>query len=180
VTIEMMRPKHSEHELYTIGEQKEELLFQLANDDGQDEAYTEALMTSLEALDWDIDERVNSLLAVYRNCKAFEESAKAEKDRLARLQKGAQMQAERIRGAIKSVMERDGRRSMKLLNGTLSIPEKGAESVEILDLSLLPEGTYNIPTDIIPDKNEIKRRLKAGEEVPGAQLVRGEPALTIR
>ena len=54
----------------------------------------------------------------------------------------------------------------------------GPQSVEIVDEGLLPEEFFRITKT--PNKTLIGEKLKAGEDVPGAQLSNGGESLTIR
>lgn len=66
----------------------------------------------------------------------------------------------------------------------LALPEAtitvsaGRSTVSIIDIDALPQGTFS--TERKPDKAAIKRLIDAGEDVPGAALVVGENALTVR
>jgi hypothetical protein len=67
---------------------------------------------------------------------------------------------------------------------TIILPEasiwatKGRVSVNVLNLDDLPQGYYRVKREA--DKGAIKSALEQGEEIPGAELVTGEPTLTIR
>lgn len=62
---------------------------------------------------------------------------------------------------------------------TISLSE-GRSSVSIDDINLLPFELTEIVESVRPKLDEIKRRLEAGETVPGASLRTGEPYITIR
>lgn len=165
--------------LYAIVDKMEELQQLRESGDMTDEGLKEALDNAWDEIEGDFNEKVNRALAVYRNHKALADAAKIEKERIAAIQKSAEGQMDWMKGYLLSQMQRAGIKKVKTVMGTVSI-RAGSESVNITDETLLPDGTYNIPTDIIPDKNEIKRRFKEGEEVPGAELIRGPDGLTIR
>ena len=57
---------------------------------------------------------------------------------------------------------------------------KGRTRTEITDLAAIPSQLCTVKTTTAPDTDAIKRLLEAGEDVPGAQLVRGGDTLTIR
>ena len=62
---------------------------------------------------------------------------------------------------------------------TISLSE-GRTTVSIDDKNALPFDLTEIVEDVRPKMDEIKRRLEAGEVVPGASLRTGDPYVTIR
>lgn len=85
--------------------------------------------------------------------------------------------ADAMRSLIRSLMISANLKSLPLPAATISI-QAGRQSVQITDEAAIP--TQLTVTKRTPDKAAIGAALKAGEEVPGAQLVTGEPSLTIR
>ena len=67
----------------------------------------------------------------------------------------------------------------KLKAGGYSFYYASQPSVFIEDVSLLPEELLR-RNDPEPRKDEIKKRLNAGKEIPGCSLVDGIPSLVIR
>lgn len=57
---------------------------------------------------------------------------------------------------------------------------KGREVAVIDDENALPDELMRVKTEINPDKNAIAAKLKAGEEVPGAHLERGQSSIRIK
>lgn len=55
---------------------------------------------------------------------------------------------------------------------------QGTDTVSILDIEELPQGTFT--TERKADKTAIKALIDAGEDVPGAAIVRGDPSLAVR
>ena len=56
----------------------------------------------------------------------------------------------------------------------------GRARIDITDPDAIPSQLHNVREVKTPDTAAIKRLLEAGEDVPGAQLVRGGDSLTIR
>lgn len=77
---------------------------------------------------------------------------------------------------ILSVMEAVGERSKKLPEGTISITD-GKPSLVLADHFEPPQGYQKIKVE--PDKAAIKAALEAGETMPGAELVIGEPIVRV-
>lgn len=82
-----------------------------------------------------------------------------------------------MRTLIRSLMLSANLKSLPLPAATISI-QAGRQSVQITDEAAIPTQLTVIKRT--PDKTAIGAALKAGEDVPGAQLVTGEPSLTIR
>lgn len=64
-----------------------------------------------------------------------------------------------------------------LAEATISL-QNGRETVSITDIDALPQGTFSLERK--PDKAAIKAQIDAGEDVPGAAVVHGDPILTVR
>lgn len=56
---------------------------------------------------------------------------------------------------------------------------KGRESVVVDDENSIPDDLMRVKTEIAPDKTAIAAKLKAGEEVPGARLERGQSSIRL-
>jgi len=82
-----------------------------------------------------------------------------------------------IRSIIRRLLEAAEMRKFTVPHGTASLTAK-PQSVEIVDEGLLPEEFFRITKS--PNKTLIGEKLKAGEDVPGAQLSNGGETLTIR
>lgn len=91
-----------------------------------------------------------------------------------------QNRKEQVRDMVRCAMQRlmTDRLEGSIYKITL---REGAESVDITDAGQLPAQYCRvIPQRVEPDKVRIKESLKAGNEVPGARLVRGEQIIQIR
>jgi hypothetical protein len=78
---------------------------------------------------------------------------------------------------IRNIMRAAGLNTLALPEASLSLT-KARESVSILNIDELPQGTFKLVR--VPDKKAIGELLAAGEQIPGAGLVLGETGLTIR
>lgn len=88
-----------------------------------------------------------------------------------------QRKVDALRGLLLKLMATARLPSLVLPEATISVV-KGRNTVSIIDIDALPQGTFAIERK--PDKAAIKRLLEADEEVPGAALVVGENALIVR
>lgn len=92
-----------------------------------------------------------------------------EIERLTALKKSRQKTVERIKSTLQSAMELYGVTEIK--TPTLSITFRKSESVVILDSDIIPkEYTRVSPPVISPDKDLIKKAIKEGHPVIGAEL----------
>lgn len=64
-----------------------------------------------------------------------------------------------------------------LAEATISLLN-GRETVSITDINALPQGTFSLERK--PDKAAIKAQIDAGEDVPGAAVVHGDPSISVR
>jgi hypothetical protein len=57
---------------------------------------------------------------------------------------------------------------------------KGVQSVNIVNVSDIPEKFIEVKVQEVPDKTAIKSALKAGERIPGVELKTGDSSLVIK
>lgn len=106
---------------------------------------------------------------------------KAVEDRAKARRKAIENACDRVREYLAAAMSTSGTKSIKA-DGLFSISlVDGRASVHIDDANKLPIGELaDIVETIKPRTDEIKRRLEAGETVPGAHLEYGRQYVTIR
>lgn len=103
------------------------------------------------------------------NLRAMASAAKAEKDRLASLQKFYENACNRIEGAITTAMQVLDH--PKVENASMRLFLRHSEATEIEDLDALPAAYKVTKVEQVADKAAIKKAIQAGEDVPGAHLV---------
>lgn len=121
------------------------------------------------------DELIGSILAdeaMAAALKVQEAAMKARRDRIE-----ARAKAKRRAGI--ELLNAAGLKKLERPRATLS-RTAGRTSVHITDEASVPTQLCTVKTVTTPDKAAIKRQLEAGETVPGAELVRGDDALTMR
>jgi hypothetical protein len=104
--------------------------------------------------------------------KAVEDAARARR-------KAVEAAQERLKKYLRDAMITADRRSVKGELFTFSVQD-GRERVEITDPGKLPSQYVKIVEEIKPLSDDLKTALKAGEQIEGAELVRGEALVTIR
>ena len=103
------------------------------------------------------------------NLRAMAVAAKAEKDRLATLQKFYENAKKRLTDAISSAMQAFGHD--KVENGTLRLSLRHTTETEIDDIDQVPQFYKTTKVETVADKTAIKKAIQSGEDVPGAHLV---------
>lgn len=157
-------------------------LYEIANDFAKltdSDMDPEMIADTLEAIEWELEGKIENCLAVIKNELAYAESLKAESKKLTERAKASELRSERIKEYIASSLETAGKKSMKagVHQVTVRAPSK---SVEITDSSAIPAEFVEYETNIKPDKMAIKKQLEAGIEVPGAQIKTGKSSLLIK
>lgn len=112
------------------------------------------------------DEKIEGVLLWIKNLSAEAEALKAEKQAFELRQRQAANKAESLKRYISGVLNGE-----KFKTPKVSVTWRKSEAAEFTgNVFELPEEcrTYKDPT---VNKTELKRRLKAGEEIAGAQLV---------
>lgn len=154
-----------EVELARIGE---EVLAALDSGDTPDEGLL------MQLAEWTAMERGKADAAA-----AFMLSLKADAERCEDLARRQRERADRLSSARKrldqyviQVLGSAGRDKVRGTHHTLRVCDSPLR-MEVEDESELPLDVMHQPPPV-PDKDEIRRRLAAGQDVPGARLVRGK------
>ena len=103
------------------------------------------------------------------NLKAMAAAAKAEKERLAALQKFYENTQKRLEGALSQAMQVFGQD--KVENATMRLSLRHTTATEVDDITLLPSEFKTTKMEEVADKTAIKKAIQSGEAVPGAHLV---------
>lgn len=122
---------------------------------------------ALEAIQLERNEKLENLVLWYKNLKADAAIYKAEKDVFAKRQAAAEKTAESLKKYLTAAL---GGEKFKTARCDCSF--KRSESVNVQDINALPAEyiRYGTPT---ADKQAIKDAIKAGREIPGAEIVEG-------
>lgn len=139
----------------------------------------EAVQNSLEAIQGDFNDKAIAIIKLTENMTADTTAIDAEIDRLKARKQVIENRKKSLREYLLHNMEACNITKIECPLFTASL-RKGVESVEIEDQSKLPDEFVTVEVVTKPDKNLIKAKLKAGEDVPGATLKRGATTLTIK
>ena len=143
-----------------------------------------AILTQLEELGGEITPELEQALAINEenfaaksedyghailNLKGMAAAAKAEKERLAALQKFYENTCNRLDNALKTAMVATGHDKVETPTMRLSLRHRTATEVD--DLDAIPAEYKTTKVEVVADKTAIKKAIQQGEDVPGARLV---------
>lgn len=157
-------------------------LYQIANDFAKltdSDMPPEMIADTLDGIEWELEEKVEQILAVCKNELADAEALKEEARRLIDRAKASENRVVSLKEYVARSLETAGKKSMKagLHQVTVRAPSK---SVEITDVNAIPPDFVEYETTIKPDKLAIKHQIEAGIDIPGAQIKIGKPSLIIK
>jgi len=161
--------------LYELSQEYQQLLAMDAEDD---EAFREALDETLAAQGEQWEEKVEATVIVARQLQADAEACKAEARRLSERAKQFERNAETCRERVRLSMEDLGKDKVKRQFFTIT-RVAGKPVCAIDDETALPSDYIRIKEVRSPDKAELLKALKAGEQIPGCHLASGKDSLRI-
>ena len=112
-------------------------------------------------------------IKMQRNAEAAAERFKTEKDACAKKQKDAESRAKRFKERIKEAMMLTNQQ--KVDAGLFKLSLRKTESVTVFDLSNLSDEFLKVKVE--PNKAEIKKAIKNGQAVLGAELTEGRSVI---
>lgn len=121
---------------------------------------------ALDALQLAREEKIEGVGLWIKNLQAEAEAVKKEKDVMAERQRRLEKKAESLKDYLAYALQGE-----KFSTPRIAMSWRKSESVLIPDEALLDDRFVNITMIKKPDKKLIKDTLKAGREVPGAELV---------
>ena len=156
-------------------------LYEIANDylalmqaveDG--EIPEEAIADTLEAISGEIEVKADNIACLLKNLEADAVAIKAEETRLAERRKAKERAHDRLKQYLSDVLQKTG--IYKIETARNHITFRKSESVEVDDnvfIAWATENNADLLTFSAPkaNKTEIKKALKSGAEITGAQLV---------
>lgn len=157
-------------------------LYQIANDFAKltdSDMPPEMIADTLDGIEWELEAKVEQILAVCKNELADAEALKEEARRLIDRAKASENRVVSLKEYVARSLETAGKKSMKagLHQVTVRAPSK---SVEITDINAIPPDFVEYETTIKPDKLAIKHQIEAGIDIPGVQIKIGKPSLIIK
>ena len=150
--------------LYEMTEQAQALKSLLESEEIDEQAFAD----TLEAIG--ADEKVDSYCRIIKSIEGDNALIDAEIARLTALKQRNGKSIDRMKEALDRFMAAIG--STKEKTPFFSVSYRTSESVQVTDLSAVPECYIKTKVEQAPDKAAIKAALKAGETVSGCSLER--------
>lgn len=153
----------------------QELAAIMAEIEAQEGEITEETAAKLAIANGQLETKAEAYCALITNTKADIEAYKAEIDRLTKRKKAAENLTERLKEAVRNAMTVAD--MPKLKAGTFALTLRSTQAVEVTDEAAVPDEFCEYTKKVM--KSVIRDHLKAGELVPGCQMVENT-SLTIR
>lgn len=128
------------------------------------EIIDEALLKNVEALELKKDQKIENTCLLIKNLMAEAAALKAEKEVLGNRQKTAENRAASLKKYLQGFLQGEKFKSTRAV-----VSYRTSESVNITDVYKIPIEYVTIPAPT-PKKVDIKAALKAGIDIPGAEL----------
>lgn len=124
---------------------------------------------NLDALETERNAKLEAVALFVKSLEAEAAAMREEERKLAERRGRNERKAERLRKYIADSMQRFG--DTNLETARVSLGFRRSESVEVVDQTALPVEFLKVKMTETADKAAIKKALKAGQQVAGAQLV---------
>lgn len=162
--------------LYEITGQFRELAALAEN---ADEDLAVAVRDTMGAIEAEFNDKALAVSRVILNFDADLAALDLEIERLQERKRLITNRQKQIKDYLRENMEAAGITKISCPLFTITCA-KGRESVVVDDELKLPDELMRVKTEISPDKAAIAAKLKAGEDVPGARLERGQSSIRIK
>lgn len=149
--------------LYELGEAYKNLPYVL---DSQDPDELKVYLNSIEV---QIREKSSNIVMYAQNLNLTAEGIDNEIERLKELRDSYRKKAQRLKDYISWVLQEN---DIQLVESDLfRLSFRKSESVEVYDITQLPESFLKVKIEKSLDKDMIKKAIKSGVEVPGATVI---------
>lgn len=139
----------------------------------------QTLKDTLEAVGGEFNDKAISIIKLAENLNGDTSVIDAEIKRLQARKSAITNKQKQLREYLIYNMQESGISKVECPLFTASL-RKGVEKVVIDNEMQIPDEFAKVEVVTKIDKNEIKKQLKAGAEIPGARLERGETTLLIK
>lgn len=147
--------------------------------EGADEDMAIAVRDTMGAIEAEFNDKALAVSRVILNMDGDIDAVDAEIERLQERKRLMSNRKGQIINYLRENMEASGITKIACPLFTITLA-KGRESVIVDDEKSLPDDLMRVSTKIEPDKKAIGDRLKAGEEIKGAHLERGQSSIRIK
>lgn len=150
--------------IYTLNKDYAELSAMLEAAETEEEL--QAIQDTLEMINVSIEEKLENTGKFIKNTESDITGIKAEIERLTAMKKTKENFVERLKNNVEFALKEKGLETLTV--GTFKAGYRKSESVEIINLDVIPADFTKV--EIKADKTAIKKALKAGETVEGAEI----------
>lgn len=150
--------------IYTLNKDYAELSAMLEAAETEEEI--QAIQDTLEMINVSIEEKLENTGKFIKNTESDITGIKAEIERLTAMKKTKESFVERLKNNVEFALKEKGLETLTV--GTFKAGYRKSESVEIINLDVIPADFTKV--EIKADKTAIKKALKAGETVEGAEI----------
>ena len=161
--------------LYKIAEQHKALSALVESE----ELTAEMVADTFEGIEGEFAAKADSLIRVVNDVNGDINLIDAEIKRLQARKKAMQNQQKSLRDYLKVNMQQTGIKQIKCPLFTITLAD-GRDVAVVDDADQLPDDLVDAKVEIKPNKSEILKRLKAGQDVPGARIDKTEQSIRIR
>lgn len=160
--------------LYELTDEFRTLMAEIEAAEGEVE---ENQLDRIEELGLEVEIKAENIAMYCAELQATADSCKAEKQRLAAREQATNNRIARLKEYMKMNLEALGMSKVKGDIFTVSV-QQGREQAAITDEGRVPKRFHKVSVSI--NKTELKKALKSGETIPGAELTRGNSFIIIR
>lgn len=157
-------------------------LYDIANEYAQllnEDLPADMIADTVEAFEGEFTDKVENILGLIKNEQYTCDALKAEAKKLNERAKATQSRIDNLKSYIIESMNTLDKKSMQAGVHALTV-RKPSKSVNIIDAHKLPAEFVEYVTEVKPDKNLIKEKLKLGEQIDGAEMQVGKPSLIVK
>lgn len=157
-------------------------LYDIANEYAQllnEELPVDMIADTVEAFEGEFTDKVDNILGLIKNEQYTCDALKAEAKKLNERAKATQNRIDNLKSYIIESMNTLDKKSMQAGVHALTV-RAPSKSVNIIDAQKLPAEFVEYVTEVKPDKNLIKEKLKLGEQIEGAEMQVGKPSLIVK
>ena len=162
-------------ELYKLTKQQIELKA-IAGSEGIDDG---SFDDTFNALEGEFNEKAISIIHIVKNVDSDISELEAEIKRLTDRKKVMKNKQDSMREYLRSNMDASSITKIECPIFTITLA-KGRDIAVIDDDKLIPDDLIEVSVIEKPNKAEILRRLKAGDDIPGARLEKSKTSLRIK
>ena len=142
----------------------------------------ESFNAKFDEIQMALSEKIENSMCFYKNLQADIEAFKAEEKNLAQRRKVKENLAERVKNRIDNYVtmqftdeegnvDKENLNKWKFETSKVKLSYRKSDSVKVFDINSLPKEYVKEKVELSPDKTALKKALKDGKEIEGAEIV---------